>query len=153
MATIRSFHACIIILTTFIVSLSGFKIFDARADVPVGEILTPARRSDPGLIKEDGLISSFRSEPIFEQGILRRLKRTSYDYFREESTVPIPTEENDQEEGKTKFFVDKKNGHFHAGVLRSGLPEGILRSIRSTLIPKNPYDGLPLRYLTMINGK
>ena len=76
------------------------------------------------------------------------LKRKSNDEFGETNQ----TEENDQDDGQTIILVDKKNVHFD-GVLRSGLPKEILRSMRSSLIPKKTYDGLPLGYLTMINGK
>ena len=109
MSTFRSLSKCII-LTTCIVSVSSFRIFD--------------------------------------EAILQKL-RPSDDEFGE----TIQTEENDQDDGQTKILLGKKNVHFDAGVLRSGLPEEILRSIRSSLIPRNPYAGLPLRYLTMINGK
>ena len=128
MSTIRSLSKCII-LTTYIISLSSFTIFDAGGN----ETLSPPQRSDPGLIRE--------------QAILRKLRSSDDDIGK-----TVQTEENDQDDGKSTILLDKKNEHFY-GVLRSGLPEEILRSIRSSLIPKNPYAGLPLRYLTMINGK
>ena len=110
--------------------MSSFGIFDAGNDLT----LSPALGSNPaGFIRE--------------QGILRKL-RTSDDEFGE----TIQTEDNDQDDGQTTLLLDKKNVHFD-GVLRSGLPKEILRSMRSSLIPKNPHDGLPLGYLTMINGK
>ena len=80
--------------------------------------------------------------------VANMLKRTKNDEFAE----TIQTEEYDQDDGQTAILLDKKNVHFD-GVLRSGLPEEILRSMRSSLIPKKTYDGLPLGYLTMINGK
>ena len=174
MTTIRSFPSCII-LTTYIVSVSGLKLFDAGDD----EILNPARRSAPDLIRADGIMRSLRSEPVFEQGIMRKLKRSPYDDFGDKSSmlnngimrslkrsaeplrnihgnglmrslrsvkkrslISIPIDENDQDDGKTTYFMDEKNANFK----RSALPEEI-RSLRSTLIPNHPYDGLTLRYL------
>ena len=57
-----------------------FKIFDGE-----GEALITERRSDPEFIGSDGIMCSLRSplEPIFEQGILRKLKRSAYDDFEE----------------------------------------------------------------------
>ena len=127
MSTIRSLSKCII-LTTYIISLSSFTVFDAGGN----ETLSPPQWSDPGLIRE--------------KAILRKLRSSDDDFGK-----TVQTEENDQDDRKSTILQDKKNEHFY-GVLRYGLPEEI-RSIRSSLIPKNPYAGLPLRYLTMINGK
>ena len=121
------------------------------------------------------------SEPIFEQGILRKLKRSAYDDFEERSMlnngimrslkrsarpirnvhtdgllrsvrsvgkrslVSIPRDENDQEDEQKTYFMDEKQANFNRGI-KSALPEEI-RSLRSSLIPNHPYDGLALRYL------
>ena len=55
-------------MTTFIFSLSGFKMLDAGEDQ--SEVLTRERRLEPEVIR------TYRSDPIFEQGILRKLKRS-----------------------------------------------------------------------------
>ena len=176
MTTFRSFPFCII-MTTYIVSVSGLKIFDVGDD----KILSPSRRSDPDLIRADGIMRSLRSDPVLEQGIMRKLKRASYDDFGDKSSmlnngimrslkrsveplrnihsnglmrslrsikkrslISIPIDENDQDDGKTTYFMDKKDANFKRDT-RSAFPEGI-RSIRF-LIPNQPYDGLTLRYL------
>ena len=171
MTTISSFQACTF-LTTSIFSVSGFKICDGEDD----EILFPSRRSDPDLVRADGIMRSLRSEPIFEQGIFRTLKRSSPDHFGEKLSMHnngimrsikrsagsqrnvhrnglmrslrsvnkrslISTPSDDEQ---TTYFMDE-NDAFNRG-LRSALPEEI-RSIRSTLIPNHPYEGLALRYL------
>ena len=171
MTTISSFQACTF-LTTSIFSVSGFKICDGEDD----EILFPSRRSDPDLVRADGIMRSLRSEPIFEQGIFRTLKRSSPDHFGEQLSMHnngimrsikrsagsqrnvhrnglmrslrsvnkrslISTPSDDEQ---TTYFMDE-NDAFNRG-LRSALPEEI-RSIRSTLIPNHPYEGLALRYL------
>ena len=51
------------------------------------EILTPIRRSEPDIIRVDGIMRSLRSEPIFERGVLRKLKRSSYDDFGDKSSM------------------------------------------------------------------
>ena len=127
MSTIRSLSKCIILIT-YLVSLSSFTIFDGS-----DETLSPPQRPDPGLIRK--------------QAILRKLRSSDDDFAKTNQT-----EENDQDDGQTTILLGKKSVHFY-GVLGSGFPEEILRSIRSSLIPRNPYAGLPLRYLTMINGK
>ena len=179
MTTISSFQACIF-LTTSIFSVSGFKIFDGEDD----EILFPSRRSDPDLVRADGIMRSLRSEPIFEQGIFRTLKRSSPDHFGNKSPmlnngimrslkrssntkfstgvrkaakkflISIPMEENDQDDGQTTFVIDEKDLQFdRARALRSASTEEKDLK-RPSLIPKyKKIYGLPLRYLTMINGK
>ena len=73
-------RACIF-LTTSILLLSGCRIPDARDDPSddvdeYDESLIPERKLDKELIRTDGIMSSLRSEPIFAQGILRKLKRS-----------------------------------------------------------------------------
>ena len=179
MITISCFQSCIF-LTTTIAGLSGFKTLDGGEDV--GESLLTARRSDPDFVRADGIMRSLRSVPVFEQGILRKLKRSSFDDIGERSSmlnngilrtlkrsalpsgnihtnglmrsvrsvdkrslVSIPKYGNDQDDEETTYFIDEKEENLNRG-LRSALPEE-MRSIRASLIPKHPYDGLTLRYL------
>ena len=161
MTAISSLQACIF-LTTSIFSVSGFKILSGRDD----EILFPFRRSDPDLVRADGIMRSLRSEPIFggqlsmhNNGIMRSIKRSagsnrnvhsnglmrSLRSVENRSLMSTPSDENSQDDEQTTYFMDEKDVNFNRG-LRSVLPEEI-RSIRSTLIPNHPYDGIALRYL------
>ncbi len=173
MATISS---CLF-LTTLIFSVSGFKIFDGEDD----EILFPSRRSDPDLVRADGIMRPLRSEPIFEQGIFRTLKRSSPDHFGNKSSmlnngimrslkrssntkfipmgvrkaankfrISIPMEENDQDDGQTTFVIDEND---RARALRSASTEEKDLKRPSLIQKYKKIYGLPLRYLTMINGK
>ena len=159
MTTIRCFQACTF-LTTFIFSLSGFKIFDGEGE---SLILARPRRSAPEFIRADSIMRSLRSEPIYEQGILRKLKRSAYGDFEDRnvhtdgllrsvrsvdnrSLVSIPRDENDQDDEQTIYFTDEKRANFNRGLINA-VPEK--SSIRSSLVPYRPYDGLGLwsRYL------
>ena len=164
MTTISSFQACIF-LTSSIFTVSGFKILDGGDDEILFKIL---RRSDPDLVRAraDGIMRSLRSEPVFGEqlsmhnnGIMRSMKRSadpkrtvhsnglmrSLRSVENRPLMSTPSDENDQDDEQTTFFMDEKDANFNRG-LRSALPEEI-RSIRSTLIPNHPYDGIALRYL------
>ena len=159
MTTISSFQACIF-LTTSIFSVSGFKILDGRDDT----ILFPIQRSDPDMVRADGIMRSLRSEigeplSMHNNGIMRSIKRSSGSKRNVHSNglmrslrsvenkplISTPSDENNQDDEQTTYFMDEKDAHFNRG-LRSALPEEI-RSIRSDLIPNHPYDGIALRYL------
>ena len=86
------FRACIF-LTTSILLLSGCKIPDARDDPAddVDESLIPERKLDKEIIRTEGIMRSLRSEPIFGQGILRKLKR-SFHHDLGERLVPFKRE-------------------------------------------------------------
>ena len=174
MTTVSRFPAWII-LTTFIVSLSGLKIFDDGND----EILKPARRLDPELLRADGILRSLRSQPVFEQGIMRKLKRSSYDDFEHKASMinngimrslkrsaePL---RNIHGNGlmrslrsvKKRSLLsipidenDQDDGKITYFIdekdanLKRGFRSALPEEIRSTLIPNHPYDGLTLRYL------
>merc|ERR1712032_1681652 len=171
MTTIRCFRVCIF-LTSFIVSLSGFKIFNGE-----GEALLPARRSDPELIRSDGIMRSLRSssEPIFEQGILRKLKRSANHEFTNRSllsngimrSLKRSALRNVHTDGLLRSVrsVDKRSlvsiprgessqddeqTTYFMDEKQANMNRGLrsaLRSIGSSLIPNHPYDGLALRYL------
>lgn len=83
MTTIRWFRVCIFIfLTTFIFGphVSAFELFDGAGE---GSALIPARRADPEFI----LRIMLQSQPIFDQEILRKLKRSTHDNFEERSIL------------------------------------------------------------------
>ena len=171
-----------IFLTTSIFSVSGFAILDGEEDeIKIldggdDEVLFPSRRSDPDLVRADGIMRSLRSEPVYEQGIIRNLKRSSNDDFgprspmlnngimrslkRSGNTEFLPTgvrtamEENDLDYGQTTFVIDEKDLQFdRARAPRSASPEEIKYKRPSMIRKYKKIYGLPLRYLTMINGK
>ena len=101
----------------------------------------------------------FEERSMLNNGIMRSLKRSarpirnvhtdgllrSVRSVDKRSLASIPRDENDQEDEQKTYFMDEKQANFNRGI-RSALPEEI-RSIRSSLIPNHPYDGLALRYL------
>ena len=99
---------------------------------------------------------------MLNNGIMRSLKRSSNSKFlstdvrtaAERSLIGIPVEENDQDDGQTTFVIDEKDLKLdRARAPRSASPEE-MKLKRPALIPKyKKIYGLPLRYLTMINGK
>ena len=87
---------------------------------------------------------SLRSEPIYEQGILRKLKRSAYGDFEDRnvhtdgllrsvrsvdnrSLVSIPRDENDQDDEQTIYFTDEKRANFNRGLI-SAVPEKSLEN-------------------------
>ena len=151
MSTIRYFRACIF-LTTFIFwpHLSCFKIVDGE-----GETLILEKRSDPEFIRADGIMRSLRSEPIYEQGILRKLKRSPYDdleeinvhtdgLLRSVRSVSMPSDEKDLDDEQTTYFMDEKRANYNRG-LASAVPEK-LRLRRSPHHPSYDRLGLWSRY-------
>ena len=151
MTTIRCFQACTF-LTTFIFSLSGFKIFDGEGE---SLILARPRRSAPEFIRADSIMRSLRSEPIYEQGILRKLKRSAYGDFEDRNvhtdgllrsvrSVSMPSDEKDLDDEQKTYFMDEKRANYNRG-LASAVPEK-LRLRRSPHHPSYDRLGLWSRY-------
>ena len=149
-----------------------FKIFDRE-----GEALITERRSDPELIRTDGIMRSLRSssEPIFTQGILRKLKRSAYDDLEDRSMLnngimrslkrsarPIPNVHTDgllrsvrSVDKRSLVSIpwdengqeDEQTAYFVDEKQARGFRSALPEEIRASLMPHHPYDGLALRYL------
>ena len=147
-----------------------FKIFDGE-----GEALIQERSSDPEFVSEDGITRWRRGGPIFEQGLLRKLKRDAYDDFEDRSMLnngimrslkrsaqPIPNVHTDgllrsvrSVDKRSLVSIpwdengqeDEQTAYFVDEKQARGFRSALPEEIRASLMPHHPYDGLALRYL------
>ena len=147
-----------------------FEIFDGE-----GEALIQERSSDPEFVSEDGITRWRRGGPIFEQGLLRKLKRDAYDDFEDRSMLnngimrslkrsarPIPNVHTDgllrsvrSVDKRSLVSIpwdengqeDEQTAYFVDEKQARGFRSALPEEIRASLMPHHPYDGLALRYL------